>query len=87
MQSYSREIIYPLGIADVHKSYKKPSKTLPIIVTEHHGPTLPGRDWLGGELKLHWNNLLSLQHINYDPELGQLSCEYKEVFAEGLGEL
>ena len=22
-----------------------------------------------GELKLHWNNLLSLQHINYDPKL------------------
>ena len=40
-----------------------------------------------GELKLHWNNLLSLQHINYDLELEELLREYKEVFAEGVGEL
>ena len=43
-------------------------------------------NWLG-ELKLHWNSLLLLPHINDDHDLEQLSCEYKEVFAESLGEL
>ena len=38
-------------------------------------------NWLG-ELKLHWNSLLLLPHINDDHDLEQLSCEYKEVFAE-----
>ena len=64
---------------------QKQSKSLAVVVTEQHGPTLLGRNCLG-ELKLLMQ-LLLLQHINYDPELEQLLFEYKEVFAEGLGEL
>ena len=86
LKFYFGELIKPLGIADVHMSYRKQSKTLPIIATKQHGPTLLGCNWLS-ELKLHWNNLLSLQHISYDYELEQWLCKYKEVFAEGLREL
>ena len=85
LKTFSGELIQTLSIADAQVSYEKQSKTMPIVITEQQGPTLLGRNWLG-ELKLHWNNSLSLQHTNYDPA-EQLLCEYKEVFAEGLGKL
>ena len=36
LKPYSGELIQPLGIANVHVSYEKQSKTFPIVVTEQH---------------------------------------------------
>lgn len=63
LKTYSGEIIQLLGIACTHELGNS-SKTLPIIVTEQHGPTLLGCRCLD-ELKLH-------VHFVFADGLGQL---------------
>ena len=80
LQTYSKEPLPVVGGVWVWVDYEGQTARLPLIVVKGDGPTLLGRDWMGG-IRLNWHK------IHYTPSAGlqDLLEKHDDVFQEGLG--
>ena len=80
LQTYSKEPLPVVGGVWVWVDYEGQTERLPLIIVKGNGPTLLGRDWMGG-IHLNWHK------IHYTPSAGlqDLLEKHDDVFQEGLG--
>ena len=83
LQTYNGGQIDVCGSTQVEVVHKGQTLSLPLIVTQGHGPTLLGRNWMEA-FKLDWQTIF---RVGNNRTLQQTLLEHSDVFKEELGEL
>ena len=87
VRTYTKEIIKTLGTFQGHFTYKGQSVTNSVLVVDHQGPILMGRDLLG-KLKLDWQAVMASQvHVVISNNSPNPVKDYPKLFEPGLGKL
>ena len=64
--------------------YGEQHAELPLYVVAGDGPTLLGRQWLGGPIRLDWKTI-GLNRVSVQSGLDALLRKYNEIFREDIG--
>ena len=87
VRTYTKEIIKTLGTFQGHFTYKGQSVTNNVLVVDHQGPILMGRDRLG-KLKLDWQSVMASQvHVVISNNSPNPVKDYPKFFESSLGKL
>ena len=82
LESYTKEVILPIGVLNVSVKYQNQCDAVQLYVVNNGGPPLFGRQWLQ-VIKLHWPQIKRIDcsgvnsHVN---DVGLLE-RHKTVFA------
>uniref|UniRef100_A0A8C5PIS1 Gypsy retrotransposon integrase-like protein 1 n=1 Tax=Leptobrachium leishanense TaxID=445787 RepID=A0A8C5PIS1_9ANUR len=91
LQTYSMQVLHPLGCAKVKVSYKGQAKRLPLYILRNGGPPLFGRDWIThlGMPDIIKNpcNTLTVPSGHDDGWVESLKQRFPEVFVDELGKI
>lgn len=83
MKTYSGEPLKVLGKLHVAVEYGEQHARLPLYVVAGDGPTLLGRQWLVGPIRLDWKTI-GLNRVSVQSELDALLQKYIEIFREEI---
>ena len=84
MKTYSGEPIKVLGKVQVAVEYGEQHARLPLYVVAGNGPTLLGRQWLVGPIRLDWKTI-GLHRVSVQSGLDTLLQKYDGIFQEEIG--
>lgn len=91
LQTYSMQILHPLGYAKVQVTYKGQTKRLPLYILKHGGPPLFGRDWIAHlgmpDIVTNPCNSLTAPSGHNDGWVESLKQRFPDVFSEHLGKI
>lgn len=63
LHTYTRQALTVVGEAEVQVEFEGITASLPLLVVQHPGPALLGRNWLN-QLPVHWHKLHTVNHAS-----------------------